>query len=71
MSAYPIPRSSYSSLKRLTKECLIEEIRILENNWQNALDFNEVQADYINFLYDNASEEVKKKFVRYCDNNGR
>ena len=69
MITYPIPRSNYNSLKSLTKECLIEKIRILENNWQDALDFNDVQADYIKFLYDNASDEVKKKFVRYCGNN--
>lgn len=69
MSNYPIPRSNYNSLKNLPKDCLIEEIRILENNWQGALDFNDVQANYIKFLYDNASDEVKKKFIEYCGSN--
>ena len=58
---------SDSTLKSMTKEWLINYIRALEDNWSAALKFNEVQASYLEFLYDKASDDVRREFIKYSE----
>lgn len=61
---YPFPVYSDSTLKGMTKEMLIGEIRCLENNLASAYQRNDVQAGYINFFWEHSSDEVKNKFIK-------
>lgn len=61
---YPIPVYSDSTLKGMTKEMLIGEIRCLENNLASAYKMNDVQAEYIDFFFEHSSDEVKNKFIK-------
>lgn len=61
---YPVHKYSKSTLMGMTKEMLIAEIYYLENNLAGAYQMNNVQAGYIDFLYENASDELKLKFIR-------
>lgn len=47
---YPFPVYSDSTLKGMTKEMLIGEIRCLEYNLAGAYQMNDVQARYIDFF---------------------
>lgn len=61
---YPIHVYSDSTLKGMTKEMLIGEIRCLENNLAGAYQMNDVQAGYIDFFWEHSSDEVKNKFIK-------
>ena len=61
---YPIHVYSDSTLKGMTKETLIGEIRCLENNLAGAYQMNDVQAGYIDFFWKHSSDEVKNKFIK-------
>lgn len=61
---YPFPVCSDSTLKGMTKEMLIGEIRCLENNLAGAYQMNDVQARYIDFFWEHSSDEVKNKFIK-------
>ena len=61
---YPFHVYSDSTLKGMTKEMLIREIRCLEDNLAGAYRMNDVQAGYINFLWEHSSDEVKNKFIK-------
>ena len=61
---YPFHVYSDSTLKGMTKEMLIREIRCLENNLDGAYRMNDVQAGYIDFLWQHSSDEVKNKFIK-------
>lgn len=61
---YPVHKYSKSTLMGMTKEMLIAEIYCLENNLAGAYRMNDVQAGYINFLWENSSDEVKDKFIK-------
>lgn len=61
---YPFPVYSDSTLKGMTKEVLIEEIRCLEHNLAGAYQMNDVQAGYIDFFWKHSSDEVKAKFIK-------
>ena len=61
---YPFHVYSDSTLKGMTKEMLIREIRCLENNLAGAYRMNDVQAGYIDFLWQHSSDEVKSKFIK-------
>lgn len=60
---YPFPVYSDSTLMGMTKETLVEQIRCLEHNLAAALQANDVQADYINFFYENCPQELWLKFI--------
>ena len=61
---YPFHVYSDSTLKGMTKEMLIREIRCLEDNLAGAYRMNDVQAGYIDFLWQHSSDEVKNKFIK-------
>ena len=61
---YPFPVYSDSTLKGMTKEMLIREIRCLENNLAGAYRMNDVQAGYIDFFWKHSSDKVKAKFIQ-------
>ena len=61
---YPFHVYSDSTLKGMTKEMLIREIRCLENNLAGAYRMNDVQAGCIDFLWQHSSDEVKNKFIK-------
>lgn len=61
---YPFPVYSDSTLKSMTKEMLIEEIRCLEHNLAGAYQMNDVQAGYIDFFLEHSSDKVKTKFIK-------
>ena len=61
---YPFRVYSDSTLKGMTKEMLIREIRCLENNLAGAYRMNDVQASYIDFFWEYSSDEVKNKFIK-------
>ena len=61
---YPFHVYSDSTLKGMTKEMLIREIRCLEDNLAGAYRMNDVQAGYIDFLWQHSSDEVKSKFIK-------
>jgi hypothetical protein len=60
---YPIHVYSDSTLKGMTKETLIGEIRCLENNLASAYKMNDVQAGYIDFFCKNCSNELLSRFI--------
>lgn len=60
---YPIHVYSDSTLKGMTKETLIGEIRCLENNLASAYKMNDVQAGYIDFSCKNCSNELLSRFI--------
>ena len=61
---YPFHVYSDSTLKGMTKEMLIAEIRCLENNLAGAYRMNDVQAGYIDFFWEHSSDEVKNRFIK-------
>ena len=63
---YPVHKYSKSKLMGMTKEILIGEIYCLENNLAGAYRMNDVQAGYIDFLWQHSSDEVKNKFIKEC-----
>lgn len=61
---YPVHKYSKSTLMGMTKGILIDEIYCLENNLAGAYRMNDVQAGYINFFWENSSDEVRDKFIK-------
>lgn len=61
---YLVHKYSKSTLMGMTKEMLIGEIYCLENNLAGAYKMNYVQAGYIDFFWENSSDEVKTKFLK-------